>query len=195
MAGVVTCAADNNEKCSKCAAQCAGAKDSSPNAACIVDNIMSRRSIRKYSERRVSRDTLDIILECGINAPNGMNKQNYEVRVVDDPATVAYLEANVKGLYQAPVYVFIAAGDSYDMSRIDCGLFSANICLAAKAFGLGSINLGGPVRSLKDNPELLARLGFSDHYDLCLALALGYADEQPEARPRNKDKVQFVTFK
>ncbi|MCF0201903.1 MAG: nitroreductase family protein, partial [Bacteroidaceae bacterium] len=140
----------------------------------------------------VSRDTLNRILECGINAPNGMNQQNYEVKVVDDPASASFLAENVKGLYKAPVYIFIAAGDQYDMSQIDCGLLSENICLAATAYGLGSINLGGPVRSLRDNPGLLAKLGFGEHYKLCLVLALGYADEAPDAHPRRKEKVEFV---
>ncbi|MCF0196327.1 MAG: nitroreductase [Bacteroidaceae bacterium] len=158
----------------------------------VVSTIMARRSIRKYTEQPVSRDTLDIILQCGINAPNGLNQQNYEVKVVDDPASVKFLSETVKGLYKAPVYVFIAAGDQYDMSRIDCGLLSENICLAATALGLGSINLGMPVRSLKEQPELLSKLGFGEHYELCLALALGYPAESPDAKPRKKEKVQFV---
>ncbi|MCF0195569.1 MAG: proton-conducting membrane transporter, partial [Bacteroidaceae bacterium] len=61
------------------------------------------------------------------------------------------------------------------------------------AYGLGSINLGMPVRSMKEQPELLAKLGFSEHYELCLIVALGYADETPEAKPRKREKVQFVT--
>ena len=158
----------------------------------VVNNIMARRSIRKYTDQTVGSDTLKQILACGINAPNGMNKQNYEVKVVDDPASVAYLAENVKGLYKAPVYIFIAAGSQYDMSQIDCGLLSANICLSAQAFGLGTCNLGGPIRSLKENPELLAKLGFGEEYELCLALSLGHPAESPEAKPRNAEKVQFV---
>lgn len=36
---------------------------------------MGRRSIRKYKSVSVGRDTLEMILQAGINAPNGMNKQ------------------------------------------------------------------------------------------------------------------------
>jgi Nitroreductase len=46
---------------------------------------MSRRSIRQYKPQAVNRDTMQIILDCGINAPNGQNKQSWEVRVVDNP--------------------------------------------------------------------------------------------------------------
>ncbi|NPD81152.1 nitroreductase [Prevotella sp. PINT] len=158
----------------------------------VINNIMARRSIRKFTPQTVSRDTLDRIIECGINAPNGMNAQNYEVKVVDDPKSAAYLSENIKGLYKAPVYLFIAANDEYDMAQIDCGLLSENICLAATAYGLGTINLGMPVRSMKEKYDLLDKLGFSAHYNLCLIVALGFPDEAPQAKPRNKEKVQFV---
>ena len=163
------------------------------NPDAVYNTIMARRSIRKYLDKEVPADVLTKIIECGINAPNGMNQQCYEVKVVNDAASTAYLAENLNGLYKAPVYMFIAAQDNYDMSRIDCGLLAENICLSAWSYGIGSINLGMPVRALMEKPEILAKLGFSEHYDLCLVLALGYADEAPEAKPRKAEKVQFVT--
>lgn len=158
----------------------------------VIDNMMTRRSIRKYTDRKVPHELLDTILDCGINAPNGRNQQAYEVKVVTDSVSTAYLAENVNGLYKAPVYIFIANQTDYDMSLIDVGLLSENIGLSAWSYGIGSINLGSPVRAIKKNPELLNKLGFSEGYDLCLALALGYPDETPDAKPRNKEKVQFI---
>lgn len=160
----------------------------------VVDNIMARRSIRKYKDQPVPQEILDKIVECGINAPNGMNQQCYEVKVVNDPASAAFLAENLNGLYKAPVYMFIAAKNNYDMSRIDVGLLAENVCLAAWAYGIGSINLGMPVRALYEKPELLAKLGFSEGHDLCLVLALGYADEAPAAKPRVAERVQYITI-
>ena len=51
----------------------------------VIENIMARRSIRQYKPEPVKRETMDVILNCGINAPNGMNRQSWEVRVVDQP--------------------------------------------------------------------------------------------------------------
>ena len=161
----------------------------------VIENIMSRRSIRKYTDQAVPRDVLNKIIECGINAPNGMNKQMYEVKVVDDPASTALLAEKLNGLYKAPVYMFIAASNAYDMSKIDCGLLSENVGLSAWAYGIGSINLGMPVRALKENPEILSQLGFGEEYEICLVLALGFPDETPDAKPRVAEKVQFVTVK
>ncbi|MDE5871956.1 MAG: nitroreductase family protein, partial [Muribaculaceae bacterium] len=73
---------------------CSCVQEKQEKTACINDNvtdnavietIMSRRSVRAYEERAVPRDTMEIITECGINAPNGMNKQEWEIRVVDNP--------------------------------------------------------------------------------------------------------------
>ena len=62
----------------------------------VVDNLMTRRSIRSYKDEVVPRDIMNVILECAIYAPNGMNKQPWEIRVVDNPEilngmTEAYL--------------------------------------------------------------------------------------------------------
>ena len=42
----------------------------------VVKTILSRRSIRKYQPQAVNRDTMNIVLKCGINAPNARNKQD-----------------------------------------------------------------------------------------------------------------------
>lgn len=39
------------------------------NSEAIIETILSRRSVRKYKPEAVNRDTMKVILECGINAP------------------------------------------------------------------------------------------------------------------------------
>lgn len=171
----------------------------------VIETIMARRSIRQYKPVAVSRDTLQTILECGINAPNGMNAQSWEVRVVDDPVVMEELvaamsagnpdvpKASIKGCFRnAPTMIFIANALSYDCSQIDCGLLSENIMLSAWSLGVGSICLGSPIRFLKNSPEALARLGFSEGYNPVICVGLGYALESPEAKPRDWSKIKFV---
>ena len=74
-------------------------KDSTKNQ--VVKTIMTRRSIRQYKPEAVEREKMQIIVECGINAPNAMNRQPWEVRVVDNPdyingVTELYKKANPK---------------------------------------------------------------------------------------------------
>lgn len=186
-----------------CTGQQGAATEELENA--VIENIMSRRSIRKYKEGPVARETMKTILECGINAPNGMNRQSWEVRVVDNPEVMAEIvslmaAANpevdlgmVKGCFRgAPTMIFIANDPSYDCSPIDCGLLSENIMLSGWSLGVGSVCLGSPIRFLKNAPEALAKLGFSEGYTPIICIGMGYPDEAPEAKPRDFGKVRFV---
>lgn len=174
----------------------------------VIEAIMARRSIRQYHTTPVGRDTLMQIMTCGINAANGQNKQSWEVRIVDNPTTMTQIQdlmaagnaeldpAMVKGCMRgAPVMVFIARDVNYDFSAYDCGLLAGNILLSAQSLGVGSIVLGSPVRFINDaenSAEILHILGYSENYELCLCVGLGYAAEAPDAKPRDINKVQFV---
>ena len=163
-----------------------------------IENMMARRSIRAYKATR--------IMECAINAPSGQNRQSWEIRIVDNPATLAEMSEAMgqahpdndfaPGCFRgAPVMVFIARDTSYDFSAYDCGLMAQNMMLSAWSLGVGSICLGSPVRFLTDNElcrPLVESLGFSDGYEFCLCVGLGYAMESPEAKPRDMGKVKFM---
>ena len=172
----------------------------------VVENIMARRSIRKYKPEPVSMEVLTQIMECGINAPNGQNKQSWEVRIVDNPQLLDEMSQAMadshqgsefaKGCFRgAPAMIFIARDLSYDFSAYDCGLMAQNIMLSAWSMGVGSICLGSPVRFLTDNDlckPYVKKLNFSDGYELALCVGLGYADENPQAKPRDMGKVAFI---
>ena len=171
----------------------------------VIENIMSRRSIRQYKEGPVARETMATILECGINAPNGMNRQSWEVRVMDNPEIIGKLkeymvQANpqakaegVKGCFRdAPTLVFVANDPAYDFSAIDCGLLSENIMLSAWSLGVGSVCLGSPIRFIKNSPEALQLLGFSEGYSPIICIGLGYPNENPDAKPRDASKVKYI---
>ena len=178
-----------------------------------VDNvIMSRRSIRNYKQIPVSRDTMQVILKAGINAPNGQNRQSWEIRVVDNPNTMSEIKAAMSAanpdvpmagdsFRNAPVMAFIAADKSYDFSLLDCGMLSENMVLSAWSMGVGSICLGSPVRfldgseSIRSNPEIrkvMDKLGFSEGYQLVLCVGFGYPLESPDAKPRDESKFRVV---
>ncbi len=178
-----------------------------------VDNvIMSRRSIRNYKQIPISRDTMQVILKAGINAPNGQNRQSWEIRVVDNPDTMSEIKAAMSAanpnvpmagdsFRNAPVMAFIAADTSYDFSLLDCGMLSENMVLSAWSMGVGSICLGSPVRfldgseSIRSNPEIrkvMDKLGFSEGYQLVLCVGFGYPLESPDAKPRDESKFRFV---
>lgn len=174
----------------------------------VIEAIMSRRSIRQYHQLPVARDTMMQIMTCGINAANGQNKQSWEVRIVDNPTSMQQIkDMMVKGnpslqlemvsgcMRNAPVMTFIARDLSYDFSSYDCGLLAGNMMIAAQSLGVGSICLGSPVRFINDaenSAEILALLGFSEGYELCLCVGFGYANETPSAKPRDINKVKYL---
>ena len=51
----------------------------------VVENILTRRSIRDYKTEPVCREQMAKVIECGLYAPNAMNAQTWAVRVVDAP--------------------------------------------------------------------------------------------------------------
>ena len=175
----------------------------------VVQTIFSRRSIRKYKQQPVEHEKIVNILDCGIKAPNGQNKQSWEVRVVTSQEFISGLDSLNRSLavargmdaskirhasYGAPVMIFIANDTTYDFSQVDCGLLGANMILSAQSFGLGTCCLGGIARTLKlpEAESFLKRLDFPENYNLLYAISLGYPDESPAAKPRNIKKIQFI---
>ena len=192
--------------CLIAAVSCSQSADKNATSNEVIENIMARRSIRKYKAEKVDRETVLKIMECGINAPSGQNKQSWEVRIIDDPALLNEISeamgeshpdnAFAKDCFRgAPVMVFIARDPSYDFSAYDCGMLAQNIMLSAWSLGVGSVCLGSPVRFMTDNElcrPYIDMLNFTDGYEFCLCIGLGYADESPEAKPRDMGKVAFT---
>ena len=178
----------------------------------VVDAIMARRSIRHYTDTPVSRDTLEILAKCGINAPNARNLQEWAVRIVDSKD---YLEGATEvmkagmpaianqddpkfrnGFRNATAVIFVAAPeDPSGMLDVNVGALCENICVAAQSMGLGSIIMGGPIMFLNNTPEakpFLDRLNLPEGYRLRICVGVGYPDETPDAKPRDESKVMFV---
>ena len=174
----------------------------------VIEAIMNRRSIRMYKDMPVEREKLRLIAECGVNAPNGMNSQPWELRIVDDMEMIDAIsdsyrrdnpeaverDPNFKNMFRnAPAVIFIAVPEGED--GLNAGLLGENICLSAYSLGLGTVCLGGPVGYLKNSEAgkaFLERLDFSEGYDLLYMIGVGYPDESPEAKPRDLSKIRFV---
>lgn len=178
----------------------------------IVDNLMTRRSIRAYKPEPVPHDIMKTILQCGIYAPNGMNKQPWEIRIVDNPdilngMTDAYLagmdennprypkkDPNFRNMFRnAPTVVFIAMEPGM-CSQVDCGLLAGNMVNAAWAYGIGScIQMAQKMFFETEAAKpYLEKLSFSDGYEFLMAIGFGYPDEKPEAKARITEKIKFV---
>ena len=174
----------------------------------VIEAIMARRSVRQYKDTPVEREKLQLLAECGVNAPNGMNAQAWEVRIIDskewiDGVTGVYKDANTqmasrpgfKNMFvNAPAVIAVAAPDD-TYNGVNAGLLGENIMLAAQSLGLGTCCLGAPTRFLNSNPEAAPyrdRLGINPGYQILYMIAVGYPDESPDAKPRDLSKIRFV---
>lgn len=169
----------------------------------VIENILSRRSIRSYKPDKIEREKLERIIECGIWAPNGQHRESWEVRVVTNPDMLAEIDSlynihsdgkNSRAAFGAPAVAFIAYDTTYDLSQVDCGLLGGNMMLAANSMGIGSCCLGGLARFMM-SPEaatLLTRLDFPDTHRLLYAIAFGYPNETPAPNGRRTDNVRII---
>ena len=175
----------------------------------VLSTIMARRSIRKYLDKPVEHEKLEVIARAGINAPSGMNRQPWVVRVVEDQKLIAdvtevYKQENAeqvkrdkdfKNMFRNAPNLICVCTPANGGGELDAGLLGENIMLAAQSMGLGTCCLGGPVRFLLANEKckfFLDRLDIPADYKLNYIIAIGYPDEQPDAKPRDAAKVKFI---
>ena len=175
----------------------------------VLSSIMARRSIRKYLDKPVEHEKLEVIVKCGINAPSGMNRQPWIVRVVEDQKLIADVtevfkqenpeqvarDKDFKNMFRNAPNLICVCTPANGGGELDAGLLGENMMLAAQSMGLGTCCLGGPVRFLLSNDKckfFLDRLDIPADYKLNYILAIGYPDEQPDAKLRDVSKVKYI---
>ncbi len=175
----------------------------------VLSCIMARRSVRKYLDTPVEHEKLELIVRAGINAPSGMNRQPWIVRVVEDQKLIADVtevykqehaeqvkrDKDFKNMFRNAPNIICVCTPAKGGGELDAGLLGENMMLAAQSMGLGTCCLGGPVRFLNSNERarfFLERLDIPADYQLNYILAVGYPDERPDARPRDASKVKYI---
>ena len=167
----------------------------------VTQAIMARRSIRKYLDKPVEHEKLAYLVECGINAPSGSNRQPWVLRVVENQELLAQNAKQVardkgfKNLFRNAPNIILVCTPAKGGGEIDAGMLGQNIMLAAQSIGLGTCCLGGIVRFIQSDPKtefFREALGIPIDYKINYILAVGYPDETPEAKPRDPSKVVFI---
>ena len=164
-----------------------------------MKNLLERRSIRKYKETQVPDELLDQVLEAGLYAPTGMNRQNVVMVAVRDKETrdqLMRMNAAVMGTQNDPFYgapcVIVVLGDAETYPVVENGsLVLGNLMNAAHAVGLGScwIHWAKQMFETEEGKELLRKWGLKNTLVGVGNCILGYPDEAPEARPRLEGRI------
>ena len=154
----------------------------------ILKEIRERRSIRKFKDRDVMEEQVRLLIEAASMAPSGHNTQPWRFLIVRDEETKAKIaKADHEQDWMTTVPVLIACvadstlRDDGDMIRVirDTSIAGENLLLQAQHLGLGSCWTGW-----YEQEEMREVLGLPDTCFIVGVLAIGYADEAPEARPR-----------
>ena len=118
----------------------------------VYDNIMSRTSVRSYTNRHVEKAKIEKMLHAGMAAPTAMNRQPWHFIVVDDRAlldAIAEATPNAGMAKKAPLAIVVcgdknkfAEGGAREMWSQDVSAATENILLQAHAMGLGAVWTG-----------------------------------------------------
>lgn len=173
----------------------------SRDAQAVINNIMTRTSVRKYTQETVSKENIKTMLRAGMAAPTAVNKQPWHFVVVTDREQLNALAAANRGsgmAAKAPLAIVVCG----DMEKAlpgtgrgfwvqDCSAATENILLAAHALGLGAVWTGlypneeraNAIREIVKAPEHIV--------PLC-TIVIGHPQEQPQ--PKDKWKPENVSY-
>lgn len=170
----------------------------------VLENIITRRSIKKYKSDMVPEESIRRICEAGTYAATGMGKQSPIILAVTNRELrdrLSRMNAAVMGkedfdpFYGAPVVLVVLADRNIGTYLYDGSLVIGNLMLAAHAEGIGScwIHRAKEEFDSEEGREILKALGIEGDYEGIGHCVLGYPDcEEPVAKERKSDYVHYV---
>lgn len=173
--------------------------DENPNA--MIKCIMTRTSIRQYTNQPVSKADIETLLRAGMAAPTAVNAQPWHFIVVTDKAKLKELAGtnrNGRMIEQAPLAIIVCGnmdkamkGKAQEYWIQDCSAATENILLAAHALGLGAVWTG--VYPMDDRVEAVTSVLKlpSTIVPLC-TIVIGHPSESP--KPKDKWKPENVSY-
>ncbi len=127
-------------------------KPDAPQGNPAIDNIMTRASVRAYSDRPLAKETLDTLLQAAMAAPTAVNLQPWRIVVVTEGALRDSIAEEIQSMTMArdaQVSIVLCGdlnatlpgeGQAYWMQDVSAA--SENLLLAANAVGLGAVWCG-----------------------------------------------------
>ncbi len=155
-----------------------------------TDWIITRRSIRKYTEKKIPAEQIELLLKAGMYAPSAVNKQPWHFVVIDDHnifdeiIAVHPNAAMLKGASHAILVcgdLHLQHDDGYWV--VDCGAVTENILLAAHSIGLGACWIGIHPRENR-KAALRKLLDLPDYVEPYALVSLGFPAEEKETPDR-----------
>lgn len=173
----------------------------------FLDLLLTRRSIRKYTDEPIPQEALEAVVTAGIVGPASRARRPWELILVQDPVTLEKLshcrQSSAKMLAGAKAAVVVLADTTKtDVWTEDCSIAMMNMHLMAHSLGLGSCWIQGRLRQTETGEmttEAYCRqlLSVPDHYALEAILSLGMPADHPPAHTLeelDRSKLHYEIF-
>lgn len=170
-----------------------------------LEQILHRRSIRRYKAELPSRELIEQITQAGTYAASGRGNQSGLIIAVTNRELRDRISAmnnrfwggeeGFDPFYGAPAILMVLAKKDSPHKLYDGSLIMGNMMLAADALGLGTcwIHRAKEVFETEEGKAILRDLGITEEYEGIGNLALGYPDgRHPVAKPRKENYIYFV---
>ena len=166
----------------------------------VIENIMTRTSIRQYKEQPVEQEKIDIMLKAAMAAPTAVNLQPWHFIVITDKQTIGLLSGQQPT--NAPLLIAVC-GDTDktttpdgkmklpDFWVEDVSAATENLLLAAHALGLGAV-WTGVYPAMDRTAEVANVLNCPKNIVPMAVIRIGYPDEAPE--PKDKFKEENISY-
>lgn len=170
----------------------------------VLNVLKTRRSIRKFKPDMIPEETMNTIIEAGTYAATGMGMQSPIIIAVTNKKVrdeLSALNAKIMGkdedfdpFYGAPVVLIVLADKNRPTYIYDGTLVMGNLMNAAHDQGIGSCWIHRAKEEFEGDygKEMLAKLGIEGNYEGIGHCVLGYADQEPEAKPRKENYVYYI---
>ena len=164
-----------------------------------IKNIMTRTSIRKYTDQPVSKTDIETLLRAGMAAPTAVNRQPWHFVAVTDKAKLKELSGGRGGMLEQCALAIVVCGNMEKTMQgkgqefwiQDCSAATENILLAAHALGLGAVWTGGyPMEERVASISKALKLP-ETIIPLC-TIVIGYPAESPT--PKDKWKPENISY-
>ena len=153
-----------------------------------IKTIKTRRSIRSYSEKPISKEILSELIDCARLAPSARNIQPWEFVIITEKEMlekIATIAVNGSFIREASACILVICQDSKYYLEDGCAA-TENILLAAKSLGIGTCWVAGDKKPYCG--DILNLVKAPSDYKLVSIISLGYTTEEINAHGKRKLK-------
>lgn len=169
----------------------------------VLQNILTRRSVREFKKEQIKDEELDLILKAGIYAPSGMNKQSWQFTVVQNKEKIELLAKVVRealgrdagyNFYAPPTLIMLSNEKDNTNGLADCACALENIFLMANSLGIGScwINQLKTICDEKEVRKVLTSFNIPENHIVWGIASIGYSNSTAKEHEKNDGVIKFV---